>query len=46
MAIQDNDTGYYVEPIVDEARRHRFLMRVIAAGAVVAVGVMVLSFFR
>jgi hypothetical protein len=46
MKSFNNDTGYYVEPVVDEARRHRTLMWIIAAGALAAVATMVLSFMR
>ncbi len=46
MRAQSSEDGYSVEPEVDEAVRHRFLVKVIALGGVAAVVVMVLSFLR
>ncbi|MEJ1974661.1 MAG: hypothetical protein WDN49_00085 [Acetobacteraceae bacterium] len=46
MRAQTSEDGYYVEKEVDEATRNRFLVKVIALGAVAAIVTMVLSFYR
>jgi hypothetical protein len=46
MHPSDHENGYFVEPDQDQTRRHRYLVKVIAAWAVAAVAFTIWTFIR